>query len=190
MNRSFLLPSLALVVLLTTACTKETDPQPQLPAATQTGQNTAGCRVNGRVWLPAGDFLVSGAPVRAVYQRVGPTYQLTILLERLTDEAGDPLGQTAIRLSAPDVPAPATFTLNQPADPRLGPGNPPYAAFTYAKPSPDQQLLTGPQTEGRLVITRLDTVARVVAGTFEFTGREQPAGASVQVTEGRFDVRF
>lgn len=190
MNRFSLLPSLAL--LLTAACTKETDPQPQLPAATQTGQNTAGCRVDGRVWLPAGDFLVSGAPVRAVYQRVGGAYQLTILLERLPDEAGDPFGQTAIRLSAPNAPSPGTFALNQLVDPRLGAGNPPHAAFIYAKPSPDQQLLTGPQAEGRLVITRLDTVARVVAGTFEFTGREQAGGggASVQVTEGRFDVRF
>ena len=41
---------------------------------------------------------------------------------------------------------------------------------------------------GRLVVSRLDTVARIVSGTFEFTARR---GANmVQVREGRFDSTF
>ena len=41
---------------------------------------------------------------------------------------------------------------------------------------------------GRLVVSRLDTVARIVSGTFEFTVRR---GANiVQVREGRFDSTF
>jgi len=39
-------------------------------------------------------------------------------------------------------------------------------------------------------VTRLDTIARVVSGTFAFEAREAIGGATVRVTEGRFDCTF
>ena len=37
-----------------------TDNPPQLPPETQTGANTFGCLVNGKVWLPKGGGLLPG----------------------------------------------------------------------------------------------------------------------------------
>ena len=86
-------------------------------------------------------------------------------------------------------------------DGRVSSGPIGYAAFTFHKPSPDQELFTGPDTPGRVVVTRFDTLARVVSGTFEFTavevsggltgnGTPVPSGKTVRVTEGRFDCKF
>ena len=94
-----------------------------------------------------------------------------------------------------------TFVFDRPATPYIGLNPTAYAGFTYGRPSPDQEYLTGPQHTGRLVVTRLDTVAHVVSGTFEFTavevsggltgnGTPVPGGKTVRVTEGRFDCKF
>ena len=62
--------------------------------------------------------------------------------------------------------------------------------FSFYKPSPDRELFTGPDTPGRIVVTRFDTVARVVSGTVEFTARHDADGTLVRVSEGRFDCKF
>ena len=41
------------------------DPQETLPDATQTGQNTAGCRVDGLPWRAVQTSMFAGKPVRA-----------------------------------------------------------------------------------------------------------------------------
>ena len=65
-----------------------------------------------------------------------------------------------------------------------------YAGFSFYRPNPDRELFTGPDTPGRIVVTRFDTVARVVSGTVEFTARHDAGGKTVRVTEGRFDCKF
>ena len=41
------------------------DPEDRLPDATQTGQNTAGCRVDGLPWRAVQTSMFAGKPVRA-----------------------------------------------------------------------------------------------------------------------------
>ena len=49
-------PLLLLVLtLMSTKCEKE-KPEPTLPPATQTGANTFGCKVNGKVYIPNGNI--------------------------------------------------------------------------------------------------------------------------------------
>lgn len=183
----------ALLLLSLAGCSsKETPiPAPQLPAATQSGLNTAGCKVDGQVWVPAGGGLFAPKPVSVSLQRSVTGLQLSVLLDRdpLTDD-GQPNSRTQIKLYVPNVTAPATIALDQYADPRLTTSNPAYAAFIYTAPTPDQQLLTGPNATGQLIITRLDTVARVVAGSFQFRAQEQAGPATVNITEGRFDLTY
>lgn len=183
----------ALFLLALAGCASKETPLPaaQLPAATQSGQNTAGCRVDGQVWLPAGGGLFAPRPVSVTLQRSVTGLQLSVLLDRdpLTDD-GQPFARTSIRLYVPNVTGPGVIALDQYADPRLTTSNPAYGAFTYTAPSPDQQLLTGSGATGQLVITRLDTVARVVAGSFRFRARELAGPATVDVTEGRFDLTY
>ncbi|MDU0371988.1 lipoprotein [Hymenobacter endophyticus] len=182
----------ALLLTALTGCMKEAAlPTPQLPAATQTGQQTAGCRVDGQLWVPAGGGLFAPNPISVTLRRDGTRRHLSVLLDRnpATDD-GLPNPNTLIQLYVPNVSGPGVFALDQPADPRLTNSNPAYAAFWYTAPSPDQLLITGPTATGQLTITRLDTVARVVAGTFQFRSREQAGPATVHVTDGRFDLTY
>ena len=183
----------ALLLLALAGCSSKETPAPaaQLPAATQTGQNKAGCKVGGQVWLPAGGGLFAPNPLSVSLRRSVTGLQLSVLLDRdpLTDD-GQPNARTQIMLYVPNVTRPGIIELNQYADPRLTTSNPAYAAFTYTAPTPDKVLLTGPATPGQLVITRLDTVSRIVAGTVQFRAQEQAGPATVDVTEGRFDLTY
>ena len=57
-------------------------------------------------------------------------------------------------------------------------------------PAIHKDYLTGPTSPGEVTITRFDTVARVVSGTFEARLREYNGPDSVRITKGRFDCSF
>lgn len=181
----------ALLSLLALAACKDDDvPAPGLPEATQTGQNTGGAKVDGTVWLPIQQFLLAGKPLEARYAKSSTGNELNLYFGRFPIEQDDPFNETSINLHVPDIRTAGTVLFNQPADPRLTTSNPAYATFTYGKPSPDQVLITGPTATGKLVVTRLDTIARVVAGTYEFRAQALSGTGSVNVTEGRFDLKY
>ncbi|WP_139926281.1 hypothetical protein [Hymenobacter sp. DG01] len=191
MNPTRYIHSTVLLSLLALgACKKEEAPKAVLPEATQTGQNTAGAKVDGTVWLPVQQFLYAGAPLTARYTKSVTGYELDLYFGRFPAEENDPFSETSINFYVPDIRKPGTIQLNQQADPKFTTANPAYATFTYGKPSPDQVLITGPAAPGTLTITRLDTVARVVAGTYEFRAQALTGTGSVNVTEGRFDLKY
>lgn len=172
-------------------CKKES-PEPTLPAATQTGQNTAGCRVDGKTWIAFQSDPFAGPAKRASWLKLEQSgrFALSILLNK-SDDYNEVHSQTSISLYVPDLRQPGTVVFNQVADPSLFNSNPAYGRFIFGNPSPGRVYLTGPAATGVLVITRFDTVARVVAGTYEFQALAQTGGvAPVRVTEGRFDLTF
>jgi len=177
-------------VLALAGCKKEEEPAPTLPQATQTGQNTAGAKVNGTVWRPVQQSLFGGPAIQAFYGKRSTGQQLRILLTYSPDKEDEPLSQTSLLLYVPDIRTAGPVSLDQYADPRLTTSNPAYGLFSYEKPSPDEQFITGPTAPGQLTITRLDTVARIVAGTFEFQAKPLTGTGSVSVTEGRFDLKY
>lgn len=173
-----------------------TYPVQPMPAATQTGANTAGCLVDGLPWVANFYDTTLGVPavrpVTAAWDNgsVGRPNHLSLsFLKNIADQA-QVHHNTTVELELPGLTRPATFVLDQPATPRQGTRNPAYAAFTFRKSSPNQELLTGPGSPGRVVVTRFDTLSRVVSGTFEFTARQASGGTPVRVTEGRFDCKF
>ena len=181
-------------------------PLDKMPDATQTGAGTAGCRVDGQLWVARRDGIQFGGPTipaaSASWRKVGNgTHPLSLLFGKNTDEDRDnPQNQTRVQLYVPDILRPGTFVFDQTATPYFGLNPTGHAGFTFGRPSPDQDFFTGPQHLGRIVVTRLDTVSRVVSGTFEFTagefsagltgGTPMPGGKTVRITEGRFDCRF
>ena len=98
--------------------------------------------------------------------------------------------RTRVRLELPGIARPGTSVLDKTPAPVVVNDPIAYAALTFYQPPPDQELRTGPAAPGRLVVTRLDTIARVVAGTFEFTAGQASGGTTVRVSEGRFDCTF
>ena len=43
---------------------------------------------------------------------------------------------------------------------------------------------------GELKITKFDQINRILSGTFFFTGTDNSNGQTVNITEGRFDIRY
>ena len=179
-------------------------PEDKLPAATQTGANTAGCVVDGLTWVPRREgFLFGGnySPIDVQWGKVwGGRHPLALVLVKNIDDVTQVHGETSLHLYLPDITQPGTFVLDQPGNPSVVNGPTAYADFHFNR-SPTKQLRTGPGAPGRLVVTRLDTVARVVSGTFEFTPAEVTSGLTgngtpisggktARITEGRFDCKF
>ena len=181
--------------LLSGGCLKATpEPVPQLPAATQTGQNTAGCLVDGQVWLPLlipSIISTSPKPIFVKYQVDGSgSPMLSIELKRY-DEKRQADSQTEVDLLVLNVLDVGTFDLNQPINPAtFFSSRPPHAQYNVRSTTPSSNYLTGPAAVGQVVVTRLDKSARIVSGTFEFTALDPQSNRRVEVRDGRFDLKY
>ena len=166
-----------------------------MPEATQTGANTAGCLVDGLPWVASHNgTMMGGGPlpaVRATWSKVRPpAHHLSLSFSKYIDDEAHVHARTNVRLELPDITRPGTFVLDQAANPQIGNGPTAYAAFTFNRASPSLTFLTGSAYPGRVVVTRFDTLSRVVSGTFEFTANQATGGRPVRVAEGRFDCEF
>ena len=168
-------------------------PRLVLPAATQRGANVFGCLVDGEVWRDYGTCFDGQTCVecgaRGWLQRAKgakPSYGLTV-------RANGPL-RKGLALYLPQLTGPGVFQCGRgivvPANSlgfRLelqeGERRDDAAKRVYCYNTPDQ-LMT-------VVITRLDTVAHIVAGTFEGAVKRQDADSTTRVIiQGRFDVHY
>ncbi|MBT2557715.1 hypothetical protein J7E24_07960 [Hymenobacter sp. ISL-91] len=197
---STLLLSTGLAPVLS-GCGKEVFPTEKLPAATEQGLNEAGCLVNGDVWRPYSVLFgpkaidVSVIRNRAFYAPNGSNgFQLSISMLRLPQEdrtTPNTNTNTNINLYVPIVERVGRFALTD-FVPRNFPGDwPAYASFSRTEAYSFYYTGSGtPPAKGELFITRFDTVARVISGTFDFTAGQTSSPEQIRVTEGRFDVRY
>ena len=187
MNRAALYP-LALSLLLSSC---EKTGVNALPEATQTGRNTMGCLLDGTPWLPYRNAALPGSislrPPVLAYWRVHDRGRVSLDLYFSRDrQPGRYI--SSVSLYAPAVTGPATLALNQR---RRTVPEPPNGSFSNADETPDLTYFTGPAATGELVITCFDTTARVVSGTFAFTGlADDASGRTVALSQGRFDVKL
>lgn len=193
-------PSVLLLAALLglSQCTNETYyPADKLPDATQTGENTAGCLVDGQPWaarIEWGIGVVSTPPAGVVngHTLTKGEHWLSIHFSKALDAADQPNNETSIKIYLPQVSRVGTYVLDQPVLPDVlrtygANGTPAYGLFTIRRPLPEQLLLTSPASTGWCTLTRFDTQSGVVSGTFEFTARNPQSGHTVHLTQGRFD---
>ena len=181
---------LSLAVLLALPACKKDDTDPNgLPPATQEGKNTAGFLLNGQPWLPKAS-LVGNNPykVSVVY---GPfirnAHRLGISMYRYQDVNNSQF----LTLYLAGTRQSGTFQLNQEINSAvISSPRPSYAVYSVSEPGPDRTFYTGPTARGQVIITRLDTVARVVSGTFEAKVKQDGGPDSLAITQGRFDIKF
>ncbi|MDQ2770011.1 MAG: DUF6252 family protein [Bacteroidota bacterium] len=163
--RTYLFLSLA-AVLFTAACKKD-GPEAGLPAATQEGKNTFGCLVDGQLFVPlppAGINSSHREPLEA------SLYRTDILVSGRGNGYVDFALRNAFR--------PGTYNLGE----------------TYTGSSGRYEISAGAYYTntvytGTVTLTRIDTVAKIAAGTFQFTALNR-SGKTVTVTNGCFDVRL
>ena len=173
--------------LLAGAC-KKNDPDADLPPATQEGKNTAGVLLDGKPWLPKGSP-TSPHPYGVSWPRFRVQGGRTLEINFFRYNSKDDL--TAVNFHFPDVRHSGTFDLSQYVNTGVISGpRPPYAVYSIYEPGPDRKFYTGSTARGQIIITRFDTVARVVAGSFEAKLREEGGPDSLNITQGRFDLTF
>ncbi len=155
-----------------------------LPKPTYLGKQTFGCYVDGKRWTPKGRLLQFGDPIPPVRTSFYPINDV----EYLTVYAY--LGNQSLEFSLSGSPlSTKTFQLNSSTHSSSG-----YcAAFNLDEEGSNTtqiQYSTDSLHTGKVTITRLDRAAKIISGTFSFTGYHAQTGKTVQVTEGRFDLNY
>jgi hypothetical protein len=179
MNKLLLLLTLTLTL---SCCNKDDSPfssKDQLPEETQTGANTVGCLVNGKVYLPSQRGLNS--PVNCFYEYDNGEFYFTLAFEDMKN-----FGPTvSIHTGRLTLVAGQTYLLNKNS---VTDGDYTGGGASYF-PSLQNFYYTNTTKTGELKITRLDLQNSIISGIFWFDAVNSE-GEKVQVREGRFDMHY
>jgi hypothetical protein len=173
---------LFLATLTLSCCNKDDNPfsgNDQLPPETQTGANTVGCLVNGKVYLPSQRGL--NTPVNCYYQldngefyfalgfadnkNYGP--QVMVNTRKITLQTGNIYILNKNMVNDGDFIGGGGAFWNDPAN------------ISY----------TNTIKQGELKITKLDLANSIISGTFWFDA-VNTAGETVEIRQGRFDWNY
>ena len=154
-------------MLLAAGCKKD-GPEAGLPAATQEGKNTFGCLVDGQVFVPKPGQAISITKREPLEASI---YRIDLLVSGM--------GNGHVEFALRNAFRPGTYSLSEIQSASYG---------RYQFGSND--YYTTAAHAGTVTLTRIDTVAKVAAGTFQFTALDYQSGKTVIVTDGRFDVRL
>lgn len=177
---------LLIVVFTLLGCKKDddqhTNPVNQLPPATQTGANTAGCLVNGEPFIPKGYITGGNLPryydgenfslglIKKESNSIGRS--IHIILEEMEQQLS--VGSSIILNTKLESPPPIQVGLYE-----IGAPSPPHPEFYE----------TNDTITGELIITNHDFDNAILSGTFWFDAVNSE-GEIVEVREGRFDVKY
>lgn len=192
-----LIYTLSFITLI--ACNKDDNtetPQDQLPPITQTGANTAGCIINGKVLIPKnGSQAIGGPPIYGLNlvggnnfnePIIGDDYwQLEIANKRDQNSAGIVLWIKDMQQGIGNYP------INQ-SNGELyidGPNN--NQIIAGIKENGDQKTYWSGNNSGTITITRFDYLNGIYSGIFSFTlyNKDNPT-ETITITDGRFDINI
>jgi hypothetical protein len=169
----------AIILFLFASCKKTVT---ELPPATQTGANTFGAKVNGELWVP---------------QSFGPIHDNTILeaeffnnklLINARNFSRSP-NETEFEINITNVTGPGTYIMN--TDMTLPVSYANYGYYVKRNVSPQDEWITSSTHTGVVMLTKVDTVNRIISGTFSFEGVSlYNAPQTISITDGRFDVKY
>ncbi len=172
-----LIAILSAVVLF--SCKKEIK---ELPGNTQTGANTFGAKINGEFWAPQG---FGPIPANDILEAAALGDDIRINARNFASSPNE----TEFAFYIQNVLAPGTYSLNTFASHPTTATS--YAYYVKRRLTPISEWVTSASKTGSVTITKIDRVAKIVSGTFEFTATPLVAGdAPLVVTEGRFDIKL
>ncbi len=178
-------------VLTLVGCSKNDD-GPKLPPITQTGENTFGCYINGRLLVPRNGTGTFNAPDNGLRFIVGPGpdefYYHEIKVQDFIGSKGGSMdihiidlyqngaGNYEIQKSNCALDIDANNSIN-------------IRCRYYNGQSYDYYCSI--EGTGSLNIMRFDLENRIVSGTFNFKARnENNSNDIIEITEGRFDIKW
>ena len=187
--KTCLLSAVAALLLLA-ACKKETADPDGLVPATQEGKNTGDFLLNGSVFSPRAR--VSSPATKPVGAYWGHSSRGIGRVQISFFREDDDKKSHSLNLFIANIRLPGTYRLTDLVSPFVIPGPQSSAQYDlpYTTPSYRPIYITGPTSPGAVVITRFDTVAHIVSGTFEAKLREYRGADSLVITKGRFDCTF
>ncbi len=171
--------------LLLAACKKDNPDPDGLVVATQEGKNTGDFLLNGSPYGPGRSSAYPGKAVSAFWSKIRGARQVTIVLGRIYDK-----DQTVLNIVLTPITRPSVFNIADGVSPVIVSGNKSYIAYEITHPGQARYFLTSPTALGRVEVTRYDTVAHVISGTFVAKLREYQGPDSLVITKGRFDCTF
>lgn len=166
------------LVVAFTSCSCQDDPpapaEPALPPITQTGENTFGCFFNGDIWLPQGGGMQ--IILSADYYNSSLYIEATNNLNRqmIHFGFGKVYGDTSFPISN-------YFSAQNFQD---------FYVRTWDEPFTHYSQFNAVTNSGQITVNKLDTVNRIVAGTFSFDVLDTITGGNITIREGRFDLRY
>ncbi len=185
------------LILLSFSCSNDDDgTNSNLPAITESGENTFGCRIDGQVFVPRGSggfsdgytSTLSASYGRINYPEEQEGYYLTISARnRKTNKS------IGIVLFKSDVPLAENVTYpiqlfeegNFSADYR-------FTDFNNSSENsvPVYEFITNQEYNGTITINKLDEQSNIVSGTFEFDCIDESRELISTITDGRFDIIY
>lgn len=166
-------------ILLSTGCKKNKN-EPQLPPITTTGAMTFGCKINGKVFVPRDARGKVGLIVEYTNLDGGWHLNLPATNWQSRPTEGFSIGTDSLLLVSG-----VTYEFKLDANYQSIKGT------TYAKfANSSGGYLKLNNNNGSLFITKHDQQNRILSGTFFFTGTNLSTGDKINVTDGRFDIRY
>jgi hypothetical protein len=179
-------------VLLLSGCKKENlDPDGLVPA-TQSGKNTGGFLLNGQPFNPQPRVSAPGDKAVGASWGRSSSGSRNVQLSFFRQERDDNRTEHLFDVFIANIRSTGTYGLLDSVNPFVVPGARTFGIYTAPgiPPAIRRYYLTGPTAIGRVDVTRYDTVAHVISGTFEAKLREYQGPDSLGITKGRFDCTF
>ena len=175
-----------LATLTLSCCNKDDDKTPieQLPPATTTGANTAGCLVNGQAFLPKGSSQF-GPTLSCFYQQDQHGYHFGLSIV----EKGSKEDKTVnISLNPNQLVENSTYTLGLKTNNGTSYNSNFGEYIIYYALNSDKEFRTSTLNIGEVKITKLDTQRRIISGSFWFDARL--SDEIIEIRDGRFVMRY
>jgi len=183
MKTTILILSLLLVTITSCNQDQEETYNPTLPEATQTGENTFGCKINGQIMVPRDSRTsqLGGAPTGVSYSRnrtLNKHYDWVESIDRYRTNRGG----IAFKLPNIDTLGVGEYIIKH-VDGAFSVFNPNIA---YMGAISKNGFYSSIEDTGKIIITRYDD--NVISGTFYCTLKnDYEPNDIIEVTEGRFD---
>ena len=183
-NKTFLLLFLICIFGCSNDDDKSSNPVDKLPPATQTGQGTFACLVDGKPFIDTSGY-PNNLNFNCFYQYVDGGYYFNVKGKDEDFEYTNTPRSIALGTINRTISEGETFQLLEESEGNaIGGGG-----FTFT-PLDIQSVYTTAEYTGELHITKFDLEKQIVSGTFWFDLKNPKTGEKVEIREGRFDTNF
>lgn len=168
------------ILLLFVGCTKETEPE-QLPSLSTDGLGTFGCLVDANIWLPRQlTYSLFGSPSKLDINYLPNSGRLWINARR---EYSNSIKYEVILIEVDSVFQVGNYLINK------GEFNDSYFDRVYVD-NKSEVYGINKSLPGNCEIVYLDTLKRIISGTFKVSLIDTVTTKEINLTSGVFDLKY